>query len=54
MEKSADYLEFSAEGLSGNAETIKFALSGELTLQFIRYYVFELQKSVIKKHINIE
>ena len=27
MEKSADDLEFSAEGLSGNTETIKFALS---------------------------
>ena len=32
MEKSADDLEFSAEGLSGNAKMIKFALSGELTL----------------------
>ena len=35
MEKSADYLKFSAEGLSGNAKTITFALSGELTLQFL-------------------
>jgi hypothetical protein len=26
MEKSADDLEFSAEGLSGNAKTFKFAL----------------------------
>ena len=29
MEKSADDLEFSAEGLSGNAKTIKFALLEE-------------------------
>ena len=32
MEKSADDLEFSAEGFSGNAKIIKFALSGELFL----------------------
>ena len=51
MEKSADDLEFSAEGLSGNAKTIKFALSGELTLQFLHNYVQLLPKSLIK-HIN--
>ena len=51
MEKSADDLKFSAEGLSGNAKTIKFALSGELTLQFLHNYVQILPKSLIK-HIN--
>ena len=50
MEKSADDLEFSAEGLSGNAETIKFALSGELTLQFLPNYVQVLPKSFIKPY----
>ena len=36
MEKSADDLEFSAEGLSGNAKTTKFALL-EPALQFITF-----------------
>ena len=58
MEKSADDLKFSAEGLSGNAKTIKFALSGELTLQFLPNYVYVLPKSLIKNmktlHVFIE
>ena len=44
MEKSADYLEFSAE------ETINFALSGELTLKFLPSYVRVLAKSLIKTY----
>ena len=54
MEKSTDYLEFSTEGLSGNTTTIKFALSGEFTLQFHPDYVQTLPKSLIKtyQHIN--
>ena len=36
MEKSADDLEFSAEGLSGNAKTTKFALL-EPALQFVTF-----------------
>ena len=50
MEKSADDLEFSAEGLSRNAKTIKFALSGELTLQFLPNYVQVLLTSFIKTY----
>ena len=34
-EKSADDLEFSAEGLSGKAKTTKFALLEEPALQFV-------------------
>ena len=47
MEKSADDLEFSAEGLSGNAKTIKFALLEEPALQFLTIYVQLLLKSQI-------
>ena len=50
MEKSAEYLEFSAEGLSGNTKTIQFALSGELTVQFCPNYVQVLPKSLIKTY----
>ena len=49
MEKYADDLEFSAEGLSEYAKlSIKFELSGELTLQFLPNYVYVLPKSLIK------
>ena len=48
MEKSADDLEFAVERFSGNAKIIKFALSGELTLQFLPNYVYVLPKSLIK------
>ena len=48
MEKSADDLEFSAEGLSGNAKTVKFARLEEPALQFVTVYVQVLLKSQIK------
>ena len=58
MEKSADDLEFSAEGLSGNAKIIKFSLPGELTLHFLPNYVYVLPNSLIKNmktlHVFIE
>ena len=53
MEKSADYFKFSAEGLSGNPKTIKFALSGELKLQFCPNYVQVLPKSLIKSYQHV-
>ena len=49
MEKSADDLEFSAEGLYGNAKTIKFALLEEPALQFVTIYVQVLLNSQMKK-----
>ena len=39
MDKSADDLEFSAEGLSRNAKNIKFTLLEEPALQFVTIYV---------------
>ena len=48
MEKSADDLEFSAETLPGNAETIKFSHLEEPALQFVTIYVQVLLKSEIK------
>ena len=50
MEKSADDLEFSAEGLSGNAKTIKFALLEEPELQFVTIHVQVLLKSQNKTY----
>ena len=44
MEKSADALEFSAEGLSENAKTIKFALLEEPAMSEQRNYKDFLQK----------
>ena len=48
MEKSADDLQFLAEGLSENAKTIDFTLSKEPALQFVTIYVRVLLKSQIK------
>ena len=48
MEKSADDLAFSTEGLSANVKTIKFALLEEPALQFVIIYVQVLLKSQIK------
>ena len=52
MDKSADDLEFSAGGLSGNAKTFKFALLEEPALQFVTIYVEVLLKSQKKTYTH--
>ena len=50
MENSADDLEFSAETLPGNAETIKFSHLEEPALQFVTIYGSSIAEISNEKH----